>query len=233
MRPPSRWVRSTRSKRTNKPTVSSDSLFSLNFNSTIHRFLLAYPTSKQTTNSSSTIYSQRNSPQRTQARKQSAAQRTFREQTAHSPSCNPQESPESAPQSPRLARSWFYTPAASIIETIYRYYAAKQQERRLDEVVSEIRGREEIEHELKQQNIGNARILGGLNGITNSEEDKRSAFAFGFAWECPSKWCGRSTQCREASPLSSPGRNPTHRESNIPARNKRRPVPRRFDRTKC
>lgn len=45
----------------------------------------------------------------------------------------------------------------------------------------EIRGREEIEHELKQQNIGNARILGGLNGITNSEEDKRSAFAFGFA----------------------------------------------------
>lgn len=33
--------------------------------------------------------------------------------------------------------------------------------------MSEIRGREEIEHELKQQNIGNARILGGLNGITN------------------------------------------------------------------
>lgn len=32
--------------------------------------------------------------------------------------------------------------------------------------MSEIRGREEIEHELKQQNIGNARILGGLNGIT-------------------------------------------------------------------
>lgn len=46
--------------------------------------------------------------------------------------------------------------------------------------MSEIRGREEIEHELKLQNIGNARILGGLNGI-NSEEDKRSAFAFGFA----------------------------------------------------
>lgn len=46
-----------------------------------------------------------------------------------------------------------------------QHYAAKQQESRLNEVVAEVCGREEIEHELKQQNIGNARIPGGLNGI--------------------------------------------------------------------
>lgn len=60
-----------------------------------------------------------------------------------------------------------------------QHYAAKQQESRLNEVVAEVCGREEIEHELKQQNIGNARIPGGLNGI-NPQGNKRSAFASGF-----------------------------------------------------